>query len=209
MGELTVAAERRRMIPSSVKLEVWKSATAASACAAAAERISISTTSSPGCVVGHRIRRRMCNYYAESTICRRVRRSNRAPAFCCVFTVQRKAEESMAATQSIPTPLAPHLSAARLGFGAAIATALLSIIAFARAVTTLPISGPMCRVRLCWLSFQQCGCLCPARLYLDVPCHSAYAGSRCDVRCAASVGSAGVQLSLARRRSHSRPLPRR
>ncbi len=52
----------------------------------------------------------------------------------------------MTATQSESTPLAHHIPAARLGMGAAIATALLAIIAFARAVTTLPISGPMCLV---------------------------------------------------------------
>lgn len=39
----------------------------------------------------------------------------------------------------------PNTTASRLGFWASILTALLAAIAFAKAVTTLPISGPFCQ----------------------------------------------------------------
>ena len=47
---------------------------------------------------------------------------------------------------AIPNAAHEDIPAARLGFGAAIATAVLAVVAFARAVTTLPISGPLCVV---------------------------------------------------------------
>ncbi len=47
---------------------------------------------------------------------------------------------------AMPNTLHEDIPAARLGFGAAIASAVLAVVAFARAVTTLPISGPMCLV---------------------------------------------------------------